>query len=243
MPGIDSAVRTITGAAQLTSTNLAASATYTGPTVNAGSDPELWPTRVRPLIRHATSAKTAHGYLVLEESWDGTNWIETRRTPIPADGEAHTFDWPLHNQYHRLKFINGAQAQTAMRLGTTTSRGEGGTMDEREVLDYFLSNTPLGASASFTSPTFDLGPNASRNVFRAFARSDQAGAAGGFRVEWSVDGGTNFHADRGTATDVAASTYGASIESRAVARHCRVVYTNGATAQGAFQLGAALVSI
>lgn len=243
MPGIDSAVRTVTGAAQLTATNLAAGATFTGPTVNGGTDPETWPTRVRPLIRHLTAAKNAHGYLTLEESWDGTNWIETRRTPIPADGEAHTFDWPLHMQFHRIKFVNGAQAQTAMRIGTTLSRGEGGTMDEREVLDYFLTNTPLGAAATFFSPTFDLGPNASRNTFRAFARSDQAGSAAGFRIEWSFDGGTTFAGDISTAITLAAGGQGSVIESKAVARHCRVVFGNGATAQTAFVLGAALVSI
>lgn len=243
MPGIDSAVRTVIGAAQLTATNLAASATYTGPTVNGGADPETWPTRVRPLIRHLTSAKSAHAYLTLEESWDGTNWLETRRTPVPADGEAHTFDWPLHMQYHRLKVINGAQAQTGMRLATVTSRGEGGTMDEREVLDYFLSNTPVGAGATFYSPIFDLGPNASRNTFRAFARSDQAGSAAGFRIEWSLDGGVNFNGDITTAVTLAAGGQGAVIESKAIARHCRVAFGNGATAQTSFMLGAALVSI
>lgn len=233
----------INSAALLTATNLAASATYTGPLVDNGTEPGNWPTRVRPLIRHATSAKSAHGYLTLEESTDNVNWLETRRTPIPADGEAHTFDWPLHSRYHRLKFINGAQAQTAMRLATTTVRDDGGTMDEREVLDYFLTSTVLGAGASFASPTFDLGPNASRNTFRAFARSDQSSGNLGFRIEWSLDGGSTFFGDGSTSVTINGGTYGQIIESKAFARHCRVYYTNGATAQTAFQLGAALVSI
>lgn len=180
---------------------------------------------------------------MLEESSNNSTWLETRRTPIPADGEAHTFDWPLHTRYHRLKFINGAQAQTAMDLRTLAVRDDGGTMDEREVLDYFLSNTPLGASATFTSPTFDLGPNASRNTFRAFARSDQQSASLGYRIEWSFDGGTTFSGDVVSSATVNAGGYGLLIESKAIARHCRVVYSNGATAQSVFVLAAALISI
>lgn len=230
-------------ASDLTTTPLGAGAVFTGPTVDAGTEPTLWPTRTRPTVIHATATKNAHGYLTLQESSDGVTFIETRRTPIPADGEAHTFDWPLHFRYRRLRFINGAQAQTAARISATAVRDDGGTMDEQEVLSYFLSSTPIGASASFFSPTFDLGPNASRSTFRAFARSDQAGSSAGFRVEWSFDGGVTFNGDLTTAVTVAAGGQGAVIESKAVARHCRVVYGNGAAAQTAFMLGAALISI
>lgn len=243
MSGIDSAVRTVTDHANLTTTNLAASATYTGPTKDGGADPEVWPTRVRPVVRHSTSTKIGFGYLVLEESLDGTTFVETKRTPIPADGEHRSFDWPLHFRYHRFKFVNGAVAQNGMRVAYTTYRGEGSSVDEDKVLSYLLSATNLAAGATFTSPTIDLGPNSARNAVRALARSDQASAAAGFRVEWSDDG-TTWSADAATAVQAPAGVgSSALIESKAIARYARVVYVNGATAQTAFRLLSALVSL
>lgn len=239
MPGIDSAVRTITDSAQLTATNLSASATYTGTTRDGGADPEAWPTRIRPLVRHLTSAKTVHGHLVLDESLDGTTWLETKRSPIPADGEHRTFDWPLHLRYHRLRFINGSQAQTGMRLAYTTYRGEGGSVDEREVLGFLLSATALAASATFTSPTIDLGANAARGAVRALALAGQAGTS--FRIEWSDDGTTWIAAADAQAVPAAATPVG--IEARVIARYARVVFVNGATAQGSFRLLATVISL
>lgn len=241
MSGIDSAVRTVTDGGNLTTTNLGASATYTGPTKDGGADSETWPTRVRPVVVHGTSAKTAHAYLTLEESANGSTWIETKRSPIPADSAARSFDWPLHMRYHRVKVINGAQAQTSMRLDSMVMRGEGGSVDEHEVLTFLQSVTNLAANATFTSPTFDLGPNSARFAVRAHGRSDQASAAFGFRIEWSDDG-TNFIADGSSAAAPAATT-GIQIESKAIARYARVVWVNGATAQTAFRLFAAVVSL
>ena len=224
-----------------TTTNLAAGATYTGTTRDSGSSANAWSSRVRPIIRHLT-ATPVHGYLTLEESPDNfTTTIETRRVAIPADGQYHSFDWPIHLRYWRLKFINGNQAQTGMRLDSTTYRGEGSSVDEDKVLNFVLSTTALGASAAFTSQTFDLGPNAARNLFRAFARSDQASGSGGFRVEWSDDN-TNWYFNQAEAVTTVAAQ-GSLIESKAIARYARVVYTNGATAQTGFRLWATLVSL
>ncbi len=242
MPGIDSATRTTIASATLTTSNLAAGATYTGSTVDGGAEPEAWPTRIRPIVRHVT-ATPVHGYLILEESPDNfTTIIETRRVPVPADGQFRTFDWPVHLRYHRLKFVNGNQAQTGMRVTTTTYRGEGSSVDEHDVLNFVLSTTNLAASATFASQTFDLGPNAARHLIRAFAVSDQSSAGGGFAIQLSDDGAAWRHYE--TADVVGAiSGRGAFLESKAYARYARVVYNNGATAQGAFRLLASIVSL
>lgn len=241
MPGIDSAARTAIAHVQNSVANLAANATFTGSTVDGGAEPEAWATRIRPVVRHLTSVKTVHGYLVLEESSDGTTFIETRRVPIPADGEHRTFDWPLHFRYHRLKFINGTQAQTGMRLASTTFRGEGASLDEHEVLSFLLSATLLAASATFTSPTFDLGANATRNLVRVFAIAT-AGASvptNGLRVEWSDDN-TNWASVDGVASPAGGA---AALESKSLARYMRVVFVNGATAQTALRLTATIISL
>ena len=221
-----------------TTTNLAAGATFTGSTRDSGTDITAWATRVRPIIRHLT-ANPVHGYLVLEESPDNfTTTIETKRTPIPADGQYRSFDWPIHLRFWRLKFINGNQAQTGMRLDSTAYRGEGSSVDEDKVLNYVLSTTALGASAAFTSQTFDLGPNAARNAFRAFGASDQGGT---LTIQWSDDATTWFTTD----ADIIALAAGKRVfgESKVVQRYVRVVYTNGATAQTAFRLWASLVAL
>ncbi len=85
------------------------------------------------------------------------------------------------------------------------------SVDEDKVLNYVLSTTALAVSASFTSQTLDLGPNAARNVVRAFAAADQAGT---LTVSWSDDG-TNW-----LATD-ADTVAGGNICTRALPRLTR----------------------
>lgn len=235
-------MRPVSGSGRLNNTNLAANATYTGGATDRGTDLTAGDTRIRFMVRHL--AALTPGHLVLEESLDGTTWIETRRTPVPSDGLYHSFDWPIHLRFWRPKFINGAVAQTAFDLQHQASRGDGSSVDLKNVLSFVLSSTNLAAAASFASPVLDLGANHDWNSIRSFARSDQASANSGFVTQWSDDG-TNFYWVGGETVSVPASAnnLGLVTKSDVLARYCRILYINGAAAQNSFRLWTTLVSL
>lgn len=225
--------------ANLTTTNLGASATYTGATVDMGSTVTSWSTRVRPTVRHL--AGNTPGVLILEESPDNfTTTIESRRIPIPSDGQYHTFDLPLHQRYWRLKFVNGGTAQTGFRLDYITVRGDGSSVDVKNVLNFLLTTTALAANATFTSPTIDLGPNHDWNLVRYFANPGLvASATSGVRIDWSDDG-TNWLWDEQNAVS---ATDRKSLEAKVQARYVRFVWANGTNAQTIFRAMATLISL
>jgi hypothetical protein len=91
------------------------------------------------------------------------------------------------------------------------------------------STTPLGIGGVFTGTAFDITSYAAINVN---VKSDVASASGGVKVEFSTDG-TNW--DHSHTTTYSGST-GVGYIFNAEFRFARVVYTNGASAQGIFRL-------
>lgn len=213
-----------------TTTNLAASATYTGASRDAGSSYQAY-NRFRVCVMH--TAGTTPGHLVIEQSTDNSTWRETHRVPIPSDGQYRTFDFPWNLRYIRVKFVNGATAQTAFFLATTLVRSDGGT-DFDKTITFNHTTTALAAGATFTGATLNLGPNHSFNRHRAVVYADQPGT---LYLEQSRDG-TNW---RVTATVAVTAGTPAEIEDLIVHQYQRVRYVNGATAQTAFELYSALV--
>lgn len=221
-----------------TTTNLGAGATYTGTAVDLTSTVGTRPNRSRVMVAHTAGLVPAT--LVLQESSDGTTYRETTRQPIPSDGQVHTFEYAIHQRYHRYLVINGGTAQTLMYLYSTMVYGEG-PADMTKILTFPLSVTVLAAGASFTGTTLDLGSNHNWTLLRAFARSDQLSATPqGLIIEQSSDGTTFYPTD---VTTVAVAGGVATLEAKIVLRYVRVRYVNGATLQTAFLLQAALVSL
>lgn len=109
-------------------------------------------------------------------------------------------------------------------------------------LDYLTSysdtSTSLGANATFTGTTRDLGASPTANKIRVLARADQAGTA---YVEQSTDG-TNWEGATSWSHAIAAgeSCYFAV---PIMMRYWRVKYVNGEQAQGSFRIASAYAKI
>lgn len=213
-----------------TTTNLASNALYTGTTRDSGSTTVNPWTRFRVIVGH--QASNTHGHLIIEQSADNVTWRETHRRPIPSDGMYRTYDFPYLQRYIRVKFQNGATAQSLMYVGTMLIHSDGET-DLDRTLSFLHSTTALGASASFTGNTMDLGGNHEYRYNNVMAYSDQAGT---LYVDQSRDGSTWY------AYATIATTGGAvSIQSvPIVQRYSRVRFANGATAQTVFELSNSL---
>lgn len=239
---VSASMQPVTGTGSFTTTNLGAGATYTGTTVDRGTTTGNTDTRVKPMVRHL--AGLVHGHLVLQESLDGTTWVETRRSPVPSDGNWHTFDWALHLRYWRLVFVNGATAQTGFGLYYQSSRGDGSSVDTRNVLSFVLSQTALTANATYTSATLDLGGNHDYSSVRSMIRADQPGVSGGFQLQFSDDG-TNWFAPQDGILNADSGTGARTLsqETKSQARYVRLFYTNGTTAQTLFRAWLTLVSL
>lgn len=222
-----------------TTANLAANGVYTGASRDMGTTVASRRTLLRPLIMH--NAGTTPGTLVLEESTDGTTWRETRRTPVPSDASFRSFEWPLHLRYYRLRFINGAAAQTGFFLQTVAVQGEGGTMDAKNNLSFLLSTAALGAGATFTGPALDLGDNHIWDTVRARVNLGTASSTATVTIQSSHDGTTWANSPAAQATATTAGIV--ALERPITERYIRIVVTNGATAQASNQISLALVSL
>jgi hypothetical protein len=89
-----------------TSTVLAAGATYTGASRDAGSTISNTRFVARAYASHA-------GTLRVDHSTDGTTWRRaTADIAVAADGVAEASVW-VTTRYHRVVFVNGATLQTA----------------------------------------------------------------------------------------------------------------------------------
>lgn len=222
-----------------TSTNLAANATYTGGTRDLGTTVSTRSTLVRPMIMH--TAGNTPGMLILQESTDGATWRETRRTPVPSDTSYRSFEWPVHMRYYRLLFTNGATAQTGFYLHAVRSQGEGGTMDAKNNLSFLLSTAALAASATFTSPTLDLGDNHIWDTVRARVNLGTASTTTTVTIQSSHDGTSWANSPAAQVQTTAAGIV--SIERPITERYLRLVVVNGATTQASNQMTLALVSL
>jgi len=95
-----------------------------------------------------------------------------------------------------------------------------------------FTTTPLGAGATYVSPTKDF-LRSRLAYFCAMAYSDAPSATGGFAIEQSADG-VNW--DLVSATDAPAGA-GKGLRVAIVARYARVRYVNGPSPQTVFRLG------
>lgn len=95
----------------------------------------------------------------------------------------------------------------------------------------------LAASATFTGPTLDLGPAATRQHTLLLAYKNGVASAGeAFRIDWSDDDVLWWFATPNAAGSNGSSNSGAGggvmlTQGRPMGRYARMVYTNGATPQ------------
>lgn len=61
------------------------------------------------------------GTLNIEQSIDGTNWDYNAAPVAVAAGVGTGFTVPLYGAYVRLRYVNGAAAQVAFRIGARFS--------------------------------------------------------------------------------------------------------------------------
>lgn len=226
------------------STNLAAGATFTGTSQNiAASTTSTTVYNTQLVIGVSHTAGLVPGQLYLDLGTETTStaptvWYQSLAVPIPSNANWQMFSVPISTRYYRLRFVNGATAQTNFRLSSYLTYNGGALSNAYSFprnLQFALSTTALAAGATFTGTTLDFGDT--MNVYQtitALAFSDQASAANGFKIQISRDG-TNWR-DVVTAS-VVASTLSA-ITTHISYRYARVVYINGATLQGSFNLDA-----
>lgn len=215
-----------------TTTALLASANYTGATRDMGASYQGY-NRIRVTVM--ATAGMGHGHLALEQSTDAfTTPRETGRYPVPSDGTYYTFEFPITMRYVRIRFYNGAIAQTSLFIASVLVREDGG-------IDYMMSptfqhsTTALAASGGFTGVSLNLSTMNPFNKHRAVAYSDQAGT---MYLEQSRDN-VNWRTTSQVAVSAATPTV---LEDLLVYQYCRVRFANGATAQTTFELVSTLLS-
>lgn len=226
------------------STNLASSATFTGSAANyaaSTTSSTVYSTQLVIGVNHTAGLVPGQLYLDLgteTTSTAPTVWYQALAVPIPSNANWQLFSVPIAARYYRLRFVNGATAQTNFRLTTMATYNGGGLSGEMSFpinLQYALSVTALAAAGVFTSATLDFGDT--MNVYQtitAVAFSDQASASNGLQIQVSRDG-TNWRVAQ--QASVTANTL-ATLTAHLSYRYARIVYTNGATLQGTFNLDA-----
>jgi len=228
----------------VTSTNLAASATYSGATILAASgttSTTQYNTQLVIGVSHTAGLTPGQLYLDVGTEASSTTpstWYTALSVPIPSNANWQYFSVPLTTRYYRFRFVNGATAQTNFRLSTLTTYNGGGLSGQMAFpmnIQYPLSTTALAANAVFTGVTMDFGDtmNAYQTI-TAIAFADQASAANGLQIQISRDGTTWRVAQQ---TAVVANTL-TTITASILYRYVRIVYTNGTTLQGSFTLDA-----
>jgi hypothetical protein len=226
------------------STNLAASATFTQTAANiaaSSTSGTVYNTQLVIGVNHTAGLTPGQLYLDVGTETSSTTptvWYTAMSIPIPSNANWQQFTVPISTRYYRLRFVNGATAQTNFRLSTMLTYNGGGLSNDYSApknLQFPLSVTALAANGVFTGTTLDFGDT--MNIYQtitAVAYSDQASASNGFKIQISRDG-TNWR-DAAVASVVASTL--SSITAHLSYRYARVVYTNGATLQGTFSLDA-----
>ena len=229
-------------------TNLAANATFTGTAQNvaaATTSSTVYYTQLVIGVNHTAGLVPGQLYLDLgteTTSTAPTVWYQALAVPIPSNANWQQFSVPFSTRYYRLRFINGATAQTNFRISsyiTYNGGGLSGQMAFPSNLQIPLSTTNLAISATFTSATLDFGDT--MNVYQsinAIVFADQASAANGLQIQVSRDGTTWRVAAQ---VAVVASTY-TTLNAPLFLRYARIVYINGVVAQTSFALDAQVES-
>jgi len=224
------------------STNLASSATFTGTAQNiASATTSLTVYNTQLVIGVTHTAGLVPGQLYLDlgtetSSTAPTVWYQALAVPIPSNANWQQFAVPISTRYYRLRFVNGATAQTNFRLSsylTYNGGGLSGQMAFPSNLQIPLSTTNLAISGVFTSATLDFGDTMSvYQSLNAVVFADQVSASNGLQIQVSRDG-TNWRV--AAQATVTASTY-TTLNASLFLRYARVVYTNGGVAQTSFAL-------
>lgn len=215
------------------STNLAASGTYTETGVNVQPTSGRHYNRRRVIVAH--TAGSTPGHLVIEASNDNTTYREQFRIPIPSDGNHRTFEFPVQMEYMRTKFINGGTAQTAFYIRSESVPFDGAApLDVHKNVQFIVNTVAQAAGATVNGATLDLGVNSPVNLHRAHAFADQPGT---LNVQQSRDG-TIWRTTMSAAVVANTPTV---LEDKVLMRYVRVQYVNGATIQTTFELEEALI--
>ena len=164
-----------------------------------------------------------------------TVWFAQFVVPIASNQNWQTFTFPVSTRWYRVRFVNGATAQTVFRLATITqyngALSNNLTFPDRLLIP--LSTTTLGISAAFTGATLDFGDtNRLYKTLTATVYADQASASNGFIIQVSRDASVWRTITQASVTANTLTTITADL----VYRYARVVYTNGAVANTAFNL-------
>ena len=226
----------------LSSTMLAAGATYSSPVMAAfsASYNQMNNSHLRISVAHAAGT-TGFGTLFIE-TYDTTSTTTptsgqrvTYSVPVPSDGAVHTFLFPVPTKYFRVSFKNnGAVTQTVFNLSVAYLHG-GNHQDIETNIPLLLSTTALAISAAFTSTAIDLANSREYTRLSVLGFADQAGA---MKVEQSWDGATWTKTHENAS--VAANTPALLENCKLYMRYVRVVFTNGAVANTEFRLAAVL---
>jgi hypothetical protein len=226
------------------STNLAASATFTGTAQNIASATTsltVYNTQLVIGVNHTAGLTPGQLYLDLgteTTSTAPTVFYQALAVAIPSNANWQQFSVPISTRYYRLRFVNGATAQTNFRLASYLTYNGGALSNPYSYpvnIQYALSTTALALNGVFTGVTLDYGDT--MNIYQtitALAFSDQASATNGFKIQISRDG-TNWR--DAVSASVTANTLSV-ITVHLSYRYARVVYTNGAVAQTTFNLDA-----
>lgn len=225
----------------LTSTNLASNAAYTGSSLNlaaSSTSTTVYNTSINIAVTHL--AGLTPGTLIYEvgtetSSTAPTTWYPAFTIPIPSVNGWQCFTLPISTRWYRIRFVNGATAQTVFRLATTTqyNGAMSNTLSFPDTITYPLSVTNLTGGSTFTGPTLDFGDTMSvYKTITAQAYTSHDSATNGLKIQVSRDGTTWRDAAAATATAGAITR----VEWGMIYRYARVVYTNGATTQTAFEL-------
>lgn len=219
----------------LSSTMLTAGSTYTSSVMSAFSTiyNQMNVTHVRIDVAHAAGA-TGFGNLFIE-TYDTTSTTTptsgqrvTYSVPVPSDGQVHTFLFPVPTKYYRINFKNeGSVTQTVFNLSVAYLHG-GSHNDQETNVPFLLSTTALAASASFTSTVMDFACSRDFKKLNLYAWADQTGT---MKIEQSWDKSTWRKTHE---VAVSASTPALITVADILMRYVRLVFTNGATLQGAF---------
>lgn len=133
--------------------------------------------------------------------------------------------------------ISGQSIPVALTAALPAGTASIGAVSNLDNVFYNDSTTALGASATFTGTGRDSGATAGTNhktgTFTAYALADQAGT---LRIEQSND---NTTWRRSTVDTAVAANTPVFLTTVVVTRYHRVVFVNGATAQGSFCVNSA----
>lgn len=157
------------------------------------------------------------------------------RAAAPASSSNFQFQFASCTDYAELTAeITAGRGQSAagQSMGVVVNSG---ALNPVTTTYYDETATNLAAGATFTGSSRDLGAGAGNRVvgvakFNLLALADQAGT---MRIEFSRDGTTW---RRGTVDTAVAANTPTLVSIPVLARYFRVIYVNGATAQGSFML-------